>query len=202
MASSKTKKSWLGWVWRHKLLSLLVLVIVAAGAYAGYSHIQTSNNKRNFQNTSKDINNLYINIIKQVGSPDNAEVKSYCSRAHQEFTKGELSCDLNTNLVYPVADQGEANILMKKIQQLIQDRAVDFRPKYISQSIKNYSVVDATYHTATDDYLSNGLSCVVGYIYDTPREINLSIKDSSKKPFEVTIGCYGPAKQQYYRMAS
>jgi hypothetical protein len=202
MANSKTKRSWLGWAWRHKTLSLFALVIVAAGAYVGYNHVQTSNNKRNFQQARAAIDSVYDDAIRNVGKPDNAEEKSFCSRSHKEFSSGDLTCEVDTNFIYAVSNEEEANNVMGKIQQSTYTVAGLKKKETAVKKINDFNILNVPYHTASDSYSYNGLNCVIGYVFDTPREMDLKVNDDSKKSFEINMSCSGPAKQQYYRMAS
>lgn len=196
MARAKTKSS------KKWLLYLIAAVILIVAGFVLYHKHATAANKKNFQDARATIDNIYYDAIKQIGPADNAQISSSCSRSHVEFSKGELSCDINTNFIYGVSDESESNDLMHKVQSTISTFS-DFKPsKSLSLSIKDSLVVDSIYHIATDSYTSHGLKCTVNYIYDTPRETDLRLKSSNQKPFEVTIGCSGPAKQQYYRLAS
>jgi hypothetical protein len=139
--------------------------------------------------------------VRNVGRPDNTEVKNYCSRAHQELTEGDLTCDIDTNFIFSVINNQEANNLIKKIQAQVNNVKYLHRKAPDMSSLKNYSIGDTLYQTASNDYTLGSLDCVINYVYDTPREMDLTIKDPNKRPFEITIGCYGPAKKQYYRLA-
>jgi hypothetical protein len=200
MANAKTKKSGPSWIWRHKLLSLIGLLIIAAGAYAAYNHIQTSNNKRDFQQARAAIDSVYDDAIRNVGKPDNAEEKSSCTRPNQEFTQGVLTCDVNVKFVYGLESESQANDYYIKIQKLIGKH--NFRPsKELGTSVKDSLVIDTTYHSSHDYYTNSGLGCEASYIYDTPSQTDLAIK-SNKHPLEVLLSCSGKAKQQYYRLSS
>lgn len=199
MTTAKTKKR-LKWRW---LAYAVLLILVLIAGFKIYSHFSIAANKRAFQNARQTIDNVYYDAIKQVGMPDDAKISSSCSRSHEEFGSGILSCDLNVNFIYGVNDQNQASLIFKKVQTDISSNHKDLKPtRPLAQSIKDSIVVSTTYHAASDTYKSYGLDCTVNYVYDTPREIDLAIKDTNKKPFEITLGCYGPAKQQYYRLAS
>jgi len=90
---------------------------------------------------------------------------------------------------------------MQAVQSLISKHK--FVPaQSLSSEISDRLVVNTIYHAASDKYKLASLQCTVNYVFDTPDETFLKLKDANKKPFEITIGCYGPAKQQYYRLAS
>jgi hypothetical protein len=200
MASPKTKKSrrskWL-------IYSILFLILLVSG-YKVYDHFSIAANKRAFQNARAAIDNIYFDSIKQLGPADSAEASSDCSRTYKEFTGyTDLTCEVDTRFIYAVVNESEASGIFKKVQAIISQKDSVMKPSQaMASSIKDSLVVSTVYHSASDTYKINGLSCTVNYIYDTPREIDLSIKNPNMKPFEITIGCSGPAKQQYYRLAS
>jgi hypothetical protein len=200
MANAKTKKSGPSWMWRHKLLSLIALLIIAAGAYAAYNHIQTSNNKHDFQQARIAIDSVYNQAVRNIGQPDNGEVKSQCERTHEEFSSGILYCNTGDNFIYAVDNVAVANIVMNKIQGYIRDNGlIPVSP--LSKAINTSAVGINLYHTTSDKYRFRSLDCIASYAYDTPQVSSLSIK-SNGKAFEISIGCSGKAKQQYYRLAS
>jgi hypothetical protein len=199
MASPKTKKSlrskWL-------IYSILFLILLVSG-YKVYDHFSIAANKRAFQNARAAIDNIYFDSIKQLGPADAADISSSCTRTYQEFSGYKnMTCHVDTKFIYSTGNENAANIIFKNIQKLVNTNN-NFKPEEsLSPTIKDSLVVNTVYHVASDTYHAYGLNCTVNYVYDTPREIDLSIKDPSKKPLEITIGCYGPAKQQYYRLAS
>jgi hypothetical protein len=200
MAARKTKRS-------HRFkwpVCIIMLVVLGVFGFRIYDHFSIAANKRSFQDARTTIDSIYYDAVKQIGPADNAEIGSSCSKTYQEFTGyGDLTCYLNANFIYGVSSESEANSIFKKVQDLVKNNFRSFRPtKTLSASIEDRLVVNSVYHAASDGYSAFGLRCTINYIYDTPREIDLSIKDSSKNPFEITIGCSGPAKQQYYRLAS
>jgi hypothetical protein len=194
MAASKTKRS-------KRLIYLLILAGLIIVGFAAYQKFSSAQNKHDFEQARKVEDQILADVRKQVGEPDNAEIESYCSRASQEFTQGGLKCHTNTKMVYAISSEDEANGIFKKIQSTATNSKLMPASK-LSEGIKDYLVGDQSYHTASDTYRLSGLECTIGYTYNTPREIDLTIKDPSKNPFEITIGCYGPAKKQYYRLAS
>jgi hypothetical protein len=197
MASPKTKRSrrskWL-------IYSILFLILLVSG-YKVYDHFSIAANKRAFQNARAAIDNIYFDSIKQLGPADNAEASSSCKRDHVEFGTGQLSCNVGINFIYGLNNESEANMKMSTVQKLIQKSML--KPTMLlSAELKDSTVTTSYFHTATDSYQLNGLDCTASYIYDTPQLTSLSVKRSSQKQFEIVMGCSGPAKQQYYRLAS
>jgi hypothetical protein len=197
MAAIKTKGSgkskWL-------IYGVLLLILLVAG-YQLYSHVSIAANKRSFQDARTTIDSIYYDVAKQIGPADNAQVSSSCKRDHVEFGAGQLSCNVGINFVYGVDSESEASVRMSEVQKLIKKSKL--KPtKPLSAGLKDSDVATSTFHTASDSYRLGSLDCVATYVYDTPEAISLSIKNQGQKTFEISLGCYGPAKQQYYRLAS
>jgi hypothetical protein len=194
---AKTKRSrrskWL-------IYSILILILLVSG-YKVYDHFSIAANKRAFQNARAAIDNIYFDSIKQLGPADAAEASSSCKRDHVEFGTGQLSCNVGINFIYGLNNESEANMKMSTVQKLIQQSKFK-ATKSLSTALKDSIVATSAYHTASDSYKLSGLDCVATYVYDTPQAISINIKNVLEKRFEVAIGCYGPAKQQYYRLAS
>jgi hypothetical protein len=200
MPANKIKTPKFGFFGRHKITSAIILVtfLGIAGIFI-YQKIALELNKCNFQHARTAIDSVYADIVRQVGPPDDYKVIDLCSRRYQEFTGyGNLTCHIDKSFIYGVGDEAESNNLFKKIQKNI-DLNNEFRSTQMrATSITDTLVVSTDYHTASDKYKIGSLDCVVNYVFDTPREIDLSIKEQTKKPFEITIGCFGPARQPYY----
>lgn len=186
------------WARAHKFYSLLLLITVLIVGIFVYEKVALELNKRAFAHARTAIDTVYADIVKNVGQPDNTALASECSRAHVTFGEGDLTCSIDTDFIFGVKDEDEATALFKKIQGVINKHR-DFKPtRPLSLKITDQTVVNSAYHTASDEFISAGLPCIVNYVYDTPREIFLSINDSSKKPFQIVIGCNGKAWALYY----
>jgi hypothetical protein len=189
------------WLKTHKLVIAITVIVALVLGFFTYQKIALELNKRAFAQARTAIDTIYADIVSQTGVPDEYQRPNSCSRAHQEFTQGPLSCDINSNFIYGVGNEAEANNLFKKIQRIINSHSTFSPLRHLSTSISDTLVVNTYYHASSDRYRSYGLDCVVNYIFDTPREIDLKIKDPSKKPFEITIGCFSLARSQYYPLA-
>jgi len=197
MAAAKTKKplrrKWL-------LYALLIIVLLVAG-FKVYNHFSIAANKRAFQNARTTIDSIYYDAVKQIGPADNAQTSSSCSRNHVEFGRGQLSCNVGIDFIYGVNNETDANSKMAAIQRTIKQSKLE-QEQTLSSALKDTVVASSYYHTASDIYKFQGLDCTSSYIYDTPQLTSLNVQDQTKKTFEISIGCSGPAKQQYYRLAS
>lgn len=196
-ASGRFRRS-VPWARSHKFYSLLLLTVLLVAGIFVYEKVALELNKRAFSQARTTIDTVYADIVAQVGSPDNSKRAAECSASHVIFGQGPISCSVDTDFIYGVSDKSEAIDQFKKIQAVIS-RNEQFKPtKTLSLTITDQIVVNSAYHTASDEFSSDGLPCIVNYVYDTPREIFLTINDKSKKPLQIVIGCHGIARAMYY----
>ena len=96
----------------------------------------------------------------------------------------------------------EANQKFKEIQEIIGSNGNFKRTSAAAMSINTETSVDtrnvASIQRAVDDYKVSGLDCVAGYNYESPFETSLGSVKNNKKEFFVSVGCYAPAKKEYY----
>jgi len=204
MLSGKTKKSIKSLGMAHrKLIAFIVIIALAVGAYFVYQAVALRINKHDFQKARTAIDTIYADIVSKVGQPDDQKIVNNCTRTYQEFTGYSApTCHVDTILIYGVKDGANANQQFKKIQNIVSAHADLLKPsRPLSKSITDQFVVDTINHAASDTYSLGSLHCVANYVYDTPDETFLEIKDTSNKSLQITIGCYGPARQQYYPLA-
>jgi hypothetical protein len=173
-------------------LGLLAVVIAGVQAY------QRHQNKLAFQQARTAIDEVYKDIVTKVGPPAASKKMNECSRPNQEFTQGPLSCAIGTSFIYPVANHGDATKKYKAIQDVIKSRPDLFKPEgKLSSEIKDELVVNTYYHSTIDKYRSNkDLKCYSSYIFDTPREMDLSI--NSNHALQINLDCSDSAKTQLY----
>ncbi len=192
----------LRFVKKHKITSAVLLILILVGGFFVYQRVVLELNKRAFAHARAAIDTVYADIVSQVGVPDDSKTIELCTQRYQEFTGySDTTCHIDKSFIYGVVDKTDANILFKKIQSIINSNS-QFKPtRSPASSITDSLAVNTYYHAASDKYKASGLDCVVNYVYDTPREIDLGIKDKNKKPFEITVGCYGPARQAYYPLS-
>jgi hypothetical protein len=156
--------------------------------------VEVRKDKEKFEQARTSLDKVYADIVATVGSPDNFETNSSCSRPNQEFGQGPLSCVVQTSFVYGVNDLKAAGDLMQKTQSTL-DKSSDFKNK-----IKGAGMPDTLLNSSSqsDSYEVAGIKCSVKYVYDIPRETFLKIKDSSQKTFQVSLGCPDSAKAEYF----
>lgn len=186
------------WIRGHKIISLLLFIVLPVAGFFVYEKVALELNKRAFVHARAAIDTVYADIVAQVGPPDNSKRVIECSTSHVTFGQGPISCSVDTDFIYGVSDEGEAVALFRKIQAVISKNK-QFKPtKALSLTITDQTVVNSAYHTASDEFSLDGLQCIVNYVFDTPREIFLTINDNSKKPLQVVIGCHGITRAMYY----
>jgi hypothetical protein len=196
---AKQNKNNLFWFRSHKLLTLISLLILLLFGFFGWQAYEKHQNKIAFQEARDAIDEVYKDIVAKVGPPAKAKRDNECSRPNHEFTQGRLSCSVSTSFIYGVEDLDEANKKYRAIQSVIKDRSDLFKNDgpWSSQIIDEVEV-NSYYHAALDKLkTTSAMRCTVNYVYDTPREMDLSV-DNTNKGLETSIVCSDLAKAQYY----
>lgn len=188
------------WARAHRLAVTLFLIILLAVGFLGYRKFTLEQNKRAFTEARATIDTIYAGIVSRIGQPDNSRRTSECSRPSVEFGKGPLFCGVSTNFIYGVTDKSEADALKLRIQNVIGSHPgllLQIAPPAPSVPINpapgNNSDSQNNYYRTM-----RGMECTVKYTYDMPREIQLSLKDSSKKGLGVAMGCSSSARSEFY----
>ena len=155
--------------------------------------------RKQFAAAQSDLNVLYDNIVKQVGSPDDHQAVQACRYTSVEIGQGSRSCGIDIYLVYRAADSSEAENLTNKISTVI--------------STSTFKVNDATEGTTdrnvnnikTEKFSDNGLSCVVDYWYFNngilPYATGSYTTNVSNGIF-TDLSCWGAARAEYYPVTS
>lgn len=197
--SSSKLKRFIFWLRTHKLASIaLVLVLLVVGFFV-YEKVALEFNKRAFAQARTAIDAVYADIVKDVGQPDDYDRSSSCSIYEGLFgDEGPISCNIDTSFIFGVNNQEGAEVQFKKIQEAVKQHKKFKLSKPLSLTITSQGVVNSVYHTASDEFLVSGLPCIINYVYDTPREIFLKVKDQTKKPLQIVIGCHGIARNYFY----
>lgn len=181
------------WAW---LLLIFFILIIAFFTYHGYSQYA---DKKKFEQARADIDTIYADIVAKIGPPDNSKKVNDCSRPNQVFEQGPLSCSVGTSFIYGVADENGANEILKMIEIIVGEKPKVFKPvKSLANKLSDTLVVNSYYHIASDKYTDSGLDCVLSYVFDTPREIDLALKDDARKPLQINVDCTGRAKKEYF----
>ena len=199
-ASGRFRRS-VPWARSHKFYSLLLLTILLVAGIFVYERVALELNKRAFSQARATIDTIYADIVAQVDQPDNSKHSDTCSIYTEVYSTGPTYCNIVTTLIYGVKDESEANNVFKKIQLVIEshnDLIDSIKP--LSSKISAMTVANAPYYASSDRYKSSGLNCVANYIYDTPQQISLTVEDNKMKPLEITLGCNGKARADFYSL--
>jgi len=186
------------WLKQHKWFSLLIIIALLITGVFVYEKIALELNKRAFAHARAAIDTVYADIVAQVGQPDNSKRSNTCSRPNQLYGRGRLSCDISITFIYGLNDLDQASTYLKTIQKIITSQRTFKATKPLSIAITTGLVADAQYSDAHDYYSNSGISCEASYWYDTPRQIELDIKDGNKKPLEISLSCTDWARSEYY----
>ncbi|HZP55662.1 MAG TPA: hypothetical protein VFB03_02745 [Candidatus Saccharimonadales bacterium] len=182
------------WFKRHILIILLFLIIASVAGYFIYQKVTLEMNRHSFQSAQHAIDGVYADIVSQVGAPDDSGTQKYCNTSPNGY-----SCIIGKSFIYGIDNESSANSLFKKIQKVIGSQNSQFRTvRHLTTEVKDITITGAPYASASDRYRLYGLDCVANYIFNDRRDPDLTLKDSSKKPFEVAIDCFGVAKRNYY----
>lgn len=204
MVVQKPKRtSPLAWIRTHKtLFVLLIIVLVVIGVFT-YEKVSIYQNKRDFRQARVAIDEVYADIVSQVGQPDNFKRTSFCSRSYREFTGyGSTTCEVSTEFIYGVSTEDEANAMLKKIQSVFSQNKQFKIASPLSSAIGDTTILDTIYHASHDHYEYKTLGCINSFVFDTPRQMELYPIHRLKKGFEVSISCSAPAEDEYYPLAS
>lgn len=189
---------------KSKWSRLVLAILIISAGYLIYNQYSIYSEKKNFERARADINEVYAEVVAKLGEPDNSDRRSTCSRTSVVFGQGDLSCDVRTDFLYGVVNLDEANRKFKEIQKIISSNGNFKRTSTAATSIKTETSADthnaSSIHRAVDDYRVSGLDCVAGYNYESPFETSLGSVENNKKTFFVSIGCYAPAKKEYYSL--
>ena len=200
-ALNKLKRS-LFWVKFHKLYSLLILIVLLVGGIFVYQKVTLELNRRAFAQARVAIDAVYADIVAQVGQPDNYKRESECSKSYFGPYELRISCSVDTDFIYAVKDQQEADAKTAKINEIVDKQQSRLRPTSAPKSdiYVNPAPGDPDTNTSINYYKGpGGLLCIFKYVYDTPTDTYLQlVHPDSKKSFYVTTGCTGNAKNQYY----
>lgn len=166
----------------------LLLVVLIAG-FLIYNYLSIQANKKTFAQARLAINNIFSQTTKNLGPPDASRRIDSC---------GDSDCTIYTSFIYAVTDKSQAESYLHTIQSDIKSQDNFVPAKSLSTHITTSSL---GYHSTQDVYNFKSLSCTAKYLYDTPQATLLKMKNNSKKPFYVEIGCTGSAKHKYYSPA-
>lgn len=148
-------------------LALLVALIAWLGASLIAQYIQRNHEKAQFIQAKVELDDIYTQIVKQVGQPTAHKATQTCSYTSEEFSRGFLYCQLHVYTYF----QGLAPPLMNKTVKQVAETirassyvtAVD--PFTAGELSKSYS--DGLNLKADDFLVPHMKKCSVDYWYLT-----------------------------------
>lgn len=194
-AEKATRVTW-PWPRRHKILSLLAILIALVIAGTILENHDESTEKHNFAMARAAIDAVYDDTVAKIGPPDDSNRKNYCDASHEEFASPTYSCTVETDFIYGVPNLNSANLIRRKFQGLLAPQK--FKSLYINPSISGDEATGKLEYLATDEYAYNDLGCNINYFFDSPDRLNLSIRSNSYKPLEIYFMCTSHARTHYY----
>jgi len=188
-----------GFMRRHKVLAVLLVLIVIYGVAGAVVQTVLWNEKRierlRFAQAQSDLNDLYVSITKQVGAPSDHKAVQSCSYTSVEIGRGARSCDVDIYVSYPVNDEVQATDFVNKLASSVMQHM----PK-----VKD--VTEATQYRdknniKTQSFSVETLSCIADYWYFTNGKFpysTIAFSSSIRSGVFVDFNCNGPAKAEYY----
>lgn len=203
MARIPRWKRWWYLLVSHKVLSPLCSLLLLALGFFIYEKAALELNKRAFIGARHTIDIVYADIVKDVGQLNNSLTINECSRSHLELSDGPLSCSVNTEFVYGVADKNESDKLMSKIKASVAKHAASFKP---TAPPKSEISVSPSVHDVSDSevgyYSAAGLFCTIKYVFDTPEDLDIRLQNSNAMPFAVNVSCSSKARDVFYPISN
>ncbi|HSX36703.1 MAG TPA: hypothetical protein VLG13_01105 [Patescibacteria group bacterium] len=196
------------------VVGLLVLALAAAVFVARAQHQHTiSTDKARFAQADKDVQAVAQQIISAVGQPVDQRTNNYCSRPHQKFTQGPLSCTVYDYLAYSVGNSDQANSVARKVTDAAKQPASPWKleenttvPGTISgltSSGKFQALLEDQTQTKSFSYANqeSTMICSISYLYypaalrpdGYPRFLV-----NSNQIFLIDISCVKGAEAQFY----
>lgn len=184
---------------RWSLLFLALIVLVFGGLWV-YSKVSFELNKRAFEQARVAIDEIYADIAKGVGRPDDSKQSNYCGSFRGVYGSGPTACYLDTSFMYGISDQAESKIFIEKIRNTINLRydLLKFAPE-LSTSSQAVMTTPEIGGKITHTYTTKSkLECSVSYLYDPTFDTGLKLEELDKKQLYVSINCSGDSRGDYY----
>ena len=150
---------------------LIGLVILVGLGWAIVTKVQNDHTiqkqKQQFAQAEKDIDKVTAAITAQIGKPADQKTNKSCGYSNQEFSKGFLSCNIDSDIVYVVSDETSAKDLAGKLRQARKaqpEREEEKSSNYFVNRSNNISLPDHFLDESYKDKTSN-LDCQVGYFF-------------------------------------
>lgn len=183
--------------WHAHWVGILVVVLVSGVfAFIGINKLivrnQINAQKAQFDAAEANLDDLYADIVKEVGQPTSVEKDKSCSYRSAKLYQGERHCDVNISLYFDsIKGKDEARDFSLKAEKVITEsnKFIDFRKN--ANYIDPYISIDA-YNGSTDFKMaSTSMTCWASY------EIDPSGNRSPAK-YRLSLSCGNVAKSEFY----
>lgn len=190
------KERCLAWLKLHRRVSVALIILVLALCYLPLHAYRGYADNKKFRHTKIAMDAVYADIVTHLGQPDNVKSRSGCFKSHG--LRNHISCSLETDFIYGLSTSDQAEVILHQIQKTISPK--QFKPtKKLSAGLTDSLVFDTYYHGAMDTYRGPyGIDCSIKYSFDTPDEVNLSLRDPSLKPLEIFFVCSADSSSAIY----
>lgn len=201
-----------------KLLIFAGIVLALAVVYGAIWLIHThavNADKARFEQANKDVQTVAGQVIAAVGQPADRKDGGKCSYAHQEFSKGPLSCEVYSYLAYGVNSPDDVNAIVQKVDPLAvlhgnpwQFKAVTEKPHQFVDGVQysdNFEALRNLFdnETKSESYSDTKLTmlCGINYLYqNTIASLSgyPSFAISGSQFLLIDMNCGMNAKGSYY----
>ena len=180
----------LGAVW-HKhwqLISFSVLILGVLG-FIGVQQLLVYNQRQQFKAAEQSLEELSNDIIAATGQPTEVKKDASCGYRSAKWEQGERSCGVFVNLYYPkVTNILTANKTTDELNAYLEKR-LKFEDSLYTDEINGDDRIRAVRHFS---FSKNNIDCSVEFALDRKAVF------VDKEYFRVSVGCYGPAKAEFY----
>lgn len=170
----------------------LLICYLGVHSYRGWA------DTRRLRASRSSLDDAYAAISGKLGQPDDSKTTNTCQQQNglaQTYT----ICSVETDFVYSVANQTQANLFMNQIQKVMSIQKGFKATKKVSKQLSDTLLVDSYAHEATDYYRGPyGSTCQIKYVFATSDDITLSARDPSMQPFEIFFKCSHKSVRSIY----
>jgi hypothetical protein len=193
---------------------VLAVAVVYGAVWLAHNHA-VNTDKARFEQANKDVQTVAGQVIAAVGQPADRKDGGKCSYAHQEFSKGPLSCEVYSYLAYGVNSPDDVNAIVQKVDPLAvlhgnpwQFKAVTEKPHQFVDGVQysdNFEALrnlfDTEIRNVTYDDKFSGFVCAISYLYHNSVASldsypNFNVSNAQTLLFD--IDCSAGAKSSYY----
>ncbi len=102
-----------------KLFVFAVFLAVWFGVWFTAHTVRVAIERNQYNHATQELNNLYEEIVADVGKPDKTEFKPYCHRSSIKYEKGPLACFITRSFSYVLDSEADAITFSKNIDKQI-----------------------------------------------------------------------------------